>query len=208
MVPRGRCRCLPAPGAAAAEVTYRSGGFTAPPASPAGALPPPCPPFTPASPELFPPAPSPLLCCVPSWRSTAQLCPGVGARGWPRSGGCSPSPPGPRSCGGAQQENESRCPPLCPAALGLRGSSWQHQGRVTPSAALEGTARALLGGSPVFSTFFQLDVQTRGGPWGRAAGGLSPCWELRGFFVTAPSRSACEGSERCPRGPEDALSPT
>lgn len=50
MVPRGRCGCLPAPGAAATEVTYRSGDFTAPPASPAGALPPPCPPFTPSSP--------------------------------------------------------------------------------------------------------------------------------------------------------------
>ncbi|XP_061234438.1 basic proline-rich protein-like [Neopsephotus bourkii] len=39
VVPRGRCRWLPAPQAAATEVTYRSGGFTAPPASSAGALP-------------------------------------------------------------------------------------------------------------------------------------------------------------------------
>nr|XP_021408789.1 basic proline-rich protein-like [Lonchura striata domestica] len=70
VVPRGRCRCLPAPGAAT-EVTYRSGGFTAPPASPAGALPPPCPPFTPAAPGgtrsagRRPPAPLSALPAAP-----------------------------------------------------------------------------------------------------------------------------------------------
>lgn len=97
MVPRGRCRCLPAPGAAATEVTYRSGGFTAPPASPAGALPPPCPPFTPTAPGGTrsaglrpPPCPAERPACLPRpdpspaaprTRAPPRLSAGAGDRG-------------------------------------------------------------------------------------------------------------------------------